>query len=50
MEAQLHQTREAWLNYVAPAHGAHIENLGARYRRSCLSRLDSRQAAGAAGA
>jgi len=50
MEAQLHQTREAWLNYIAERLAPVFEKLGLRYRLSCVSRLGSRQAADAAGA
>ena len=50
MEGQLHQTREAWLNYMAQRMALMFEKLGLRYRCSCVSRLDSRLAAGAAGA
>jgi hypothetical protein len=34
MEAQLHQTREVWLNYVVQRMAPLFEQLGTRYRRS----------------
>jgi len=44
MEVQLHQTREAWLNYIAERMAPVFENLGAPflatvYRRSIRDRL-----------